>query len=157
MKLLKISAPKQQSKIRNTSKSSRNPKTLNLSKTDNSSRYILTPFRTMAIIIILFMSFHKILAEPAKTSRGTCKRCKRPIEQNTIKIQIADDRKFNDYIRRNGGRSVFHGEGMSRGGYIETENGVISIERYFVHPHCYTPIHPHPWTKEYFRMERFKP
>ena len=70
------------------------------------------------MILIKFMSFHKILAEPAKTARGKCKKCKKTIDQDAIKIQIADDRKFNDYIKRNGGRSVFHGEGMSRGGYI---------------------------------------
>lgn len=55
------------------------------------------------------MSYHKILAEPAKTSRGKCKRCKATIPQDTIRIQIVDDRKFNDYIKKNGGRSVFQG------------------------------------------------
>ena len=73
------------------------------------------------------MSYHKILVEPAKTSRGKCKKCKRTIEKDHLKIQVVDDRKFNDYIERNGGRSVFHGQGMSRGGYIEAPEGTISI------------------------------
>lgn len=72
------------------------------------------------------MSYYKILAEPAKTSRGRCKSCKGIIQQDTIRVQVVDDRKFNDYIRKNGGRSAFSGEGMSRG-YIEAEEGVISI------------------------------
>ena len=55
------------------------------------------------------MSYHKILVEPAKTARGTCKKCKRTIDKDTLKIQVCDDRKFNDYIRRNGGKSAFHG------------------------------------------------
>lgn len=96
------------------------------------------------------MSYHKILAEPAKTSRGKCKRCKATIPQDTIRIQIVDDRKFNDYIKKNGGRSVFQGEGMYRG-YIEAPEGTISIEKYFVHLNCYRPIHPHPFTKEWFK------
>lgn len=76
--------------------------------------------------------------------------------QDTLRVQTVDDRKFNEYIRTHGGRSVFHGEGMSRGGYIETEKGVISIERYFVHLACYKPIKTHPFTKEHFRCENFK-
>ena len=46
---------------------------------------------------------------------------------------------------------------MSRGGYIETENGTVAIERFFVHLYCYKPIHSHPWTLEWFKMERFQP
>jgi hypothetical protein len=45
---------------------------------------------------------------------------------------------------------------MSRGGYIETENGTISIKRYFVHLDCYTPISPHPYERERFNLQNFK-
>lgn len=41
-------------------------------------------------------------------------------------------------------------------GYIETERGVISIEKYFVHLACYKPIKPHPFTKEWFRCDKFQ-
>lgn len=100
------------------------------------------------------MSSYKILAEPAKTSRGRCKACKGIIQQDTIRVQVVDDREFNAYIRRNGGRSAFQGEGMYRG-YIEAEKGCISIQKYFVHLNCYRPIKPHPYQKEFFRCEHF--
>lgn len=55
------------------------------------------------------MSFYKILVEPAKSSKGLCNSCKKNIEQGDLRLQVADDREFNDYIERNGGRSEFQG------------------------------------------------
>ena len=52
-------------------------------------------------------SYHKILVEPAKTSRGNCKKCKAKIEKDHLRIQIFDDRKFNEFLERNGKDSIF--------------------------------------------------
>ena len=96
------------------------------------------------------------MIEPAKSSRGLCTNCKRFIDKDTLRLQVADDREFRAYVMSHGGFSVFHGEGMSRGGYIETEDGVISIKRYWVHLNCYRPIKLHPWTADQFRLQNCK-
>jgi hypothetical protein len=61
------------------------------------------------IIFILSMSYYKILVEPAKSSKGICKVCEKNIKQDSLRLQVADDREFNDYIQKHGGRSQFHG------------------------------------------------
>lgn len=66
------------------------------------------------------MSYHRILVEPAKSSKSKCKTCGLPIGQDELRVQVVDDRAFKDYIRQHGGRQAFSGEGMSRG-YIEAE------------------------------------
>lgn len=45
------------------------------------------------------------------------------------------------------------GEGYSRG-YFETEDGVISIKKHWVHLTCYKPNHPK--TSEWFKKQKFK-
>ena len=65
---------------------------------------------------------------------------------------MVDDLEFNHYVETHGGWSVFHGEGMSRGGYIEAPGRVVSIKRYWVHMKCYKPIHDHPIAKEHFKF-----
>jgi hypothetical protein len=41
------------------------------------------------------MASRRVLVEPAKSGRGRCKKCKKAIAQDSLRVQIVDDRKFN--------------------------------------------------------------
>lgn len=66
-------------------------------------------------------------------------------------MRVVDARAFYAALKRYGSG----GEGASRG-YIETEDGSISIEKYFVHLDCYVPIKAHPYTKDHFDIKTVK-
>lgn len=66
-----------------------------------------------------------------------------------LRAKMVDDRAFKDYLKKN--PDARGCEGYSRG-YFETERGVISIKKYFVHLRCYKPFKPHPMSAQYFRL-----
>jgi hypothetical protein len=58
--------------------------------------------------------YYKILIEPAKSSKSTCKNCNDKIDTNTLKVKVVDARKFNAVVKKYG-KSNLSGEGFSRG------------------------------------------
>lgn len=93
----------------------------------------------------------KIIVEPAKSGKSTCKNCHKGIDDGTLRVHIFDGREFYAALRRDGGGH----EGVSRG-YIEGYEGrVVSIKKYYVHLNCYRPIgRKHPYTAEYFDTKK---
>jgi len=97
------------------------------------------------------MSFYPTLVEPASSDRSSCHTCQKAIAKGQLRAQVRDDSEFKKWLKDNPGPHV--GEGFSRG-YIETEDGVISIKKYFVHLECYVPNHP--VEKQYFSCKKFR-
>lgn len=83
----------------------------------------------------------QVEVESAKSSKSTCKKCNKVIAMGELRAKMVDDRAFKDYLKKN--PDARGCEGYSRG-YFETERGVISIKKYFVHLRCYKPFKPHP-------------
>lgn len=91
--------------------------------------------------------------EAAKSNQSKCNTCKKNIEKGELRAKVVDDREFKEYVRNN--PDCKEGEGYFRG-YFETQNGCISIHKYFVHLKCYQPITPHPKEAKYFKLMKMK-
>lgn len=48
-------------------------------------------------------------------------------------------------------------DGSTDGMYFETDTGVVSVQRYFVHLECYKPLDDHPFAKEWFNTSKLTP
>ena len=84
----------------------------------------------------------QVVVEPAKSGRSKCNKCKKMIASGNLRAKMVDDRDFRAYLRKY--PEVRGCEGYSRG-YFETEKGIISIKKFYVHLDCYKPIEPHPY------------
>lgn len=45
-----------------------------------------------------FKMVYKILIEPAKSDKSTCKNCRQKIEKNSLRAKVVDATEFNAYI-----------------------------------------------------------
>ena len=46
--------------------------------------------------------YRPVEVEPAKSNKSCCKKCKKGISKDDLRVHVIDDREFQNYIKKHG-------------------------------------------------------